>query len=240
MKREKEVPEGLLAYFERQKQEAERALNQLDIFCSFPVRAVKMSILTNNYEKEEFRMVIIPPVDVYTTNKAFLKQGYLKRDALSYFIAGTRKVFPYGHVYAESGYICLGTIFVPSAVPERSAAMPLETLFLHNDRNLSHGNSHLYIERREAYDIKDLVKQYGIKLSTLSNVVINNPGNDIIKHDEIWNLSADVAAQKSLPEALNIMSEIYKIVFRKDLEKAKAEAEEKAKAESIESEAQNE
>ena len=179
MKREKEVPAGLIAYLEHQKQEAEMRLSKLNLFCSFPIRVVKMRILMNDYSNDEFRMVAIPPVDVYTTNKAFLKQGFLRKDALSYFVADTRKVFPYGHIYAESGYICLGTIFVPSAIPERSAAMPLETLFLHNDRNLSHGNSHLYIDQTEADDIKKIIKHFDIRLSGLSKVVIDNPKKDM-------------------------------------------------------------
>lgn len=223
MKREKEVPAGLIKYLEYKNQETERVLNKLNIFCSFPIRVVKMSILMNDYDGEIFQMVAIPPVDVYTTNRACLKQGFLRRDTLSYFVAGTHKAFPYGHVYAESGCICLGSIFVPSAVPERSAAMPLETLFLHNDRNLSHGNSHLWINKDDAKEIEKLIEHYKIHLSKLSKVVINQPGQDIIRNDEIWNLSADVVAQKSLPEALNIMSEIYKVVFRKEMKKAKAQ-----------------
>lgn len=218
MKRESEIPADLLAYLEHQKQMRQsRVMNTLDIFCAVPVRAAKMKMFKNkNKDTESFRMAIVPAVDVYTTNKAVLAKGFLKRDALSFFISGTRKVFPYGHIYAESGYVCLGNIFVPSAVPMESPTMPLETLFLHNDRNLSHGNSHLFIDGGQAYDISIVMEDSGIRLSKLAKTVIEEPGCDIIANDEIWSLSADVADQKPLPEALHIMSDVYGIVFGKE------------------------
>lgn len=218
MKRVKEVPPELLAYIEKRRQVVDPASVQSDIFCTLPVRAVKMSI-TRPESDQPFHTVIVPATDIYTMGKAQLKKGFLKRDALSYFVAGTRKAFPYGHVYESSGHICLGSIFVPSAVPEYSAAMPLETLFLHNDRNLSHGNSHLHIDRAAAKEIRDLIRANNIRFSFYGWNV--RDGVDIIACDEIWNLSVDVVEQKPLPEALQIMSHVYHIVFRKDREKEK-------------------
>lgn len=227
MKREKEVPTELLRWLEQQKQQTDRTheFNSMNLFCTMPVRAVKMKILETQ-DKEKFHTVIIPAVDIYTTNKAELKKGFLKRESLAFFISGTKKVFPYGHIYANSGYICLGTIFVPSAIPEKSPAMPIETLFLHNDRNLSHGDSHLFINWEQSIAVNNIIKNANIKLSKLAKVVIEKPKNDIIKNDEIWCLSADVVEQKPLPEALRIMSDIYKVIF----------AETKSKSDSKESE----
>ena len=54
----------------------------------------------------------------------------------------------------------------------------------------------------------------GIHLSGRAKTVTERPKNSLIAHDEIWILSADVAAQKPLPEALGIMSEVYDIVFK--------------------------
>lgn len=216
MKREKEVPAELLAYLEAHKLQNNKSFNKLEIFCSVPVRAVRMKILSGKYNNDEsFRTVIIPPVDVYTTDKAELKKGYLKRDALSFFIGGTHKVFPYGHIYAKSGYVCLGSIFVPSAIPERSVTMPLETLFLHNDRNLAHGESHLFITSKQEDAINKIMNDNKIKLSKLGLEVAD--GNDIIKNDEIWNLSADVAEQKLLPDALRIMEKVYEVIFKNEI-----------------------
>lgn len=219
MKREKEVPADLLAYLKEQK-EKKATLSQMNIFCTYPVRAVKMKVLLSkemikNDVAEGFRTVIIPSIDVYASNKPRLKDGFLKRDALSFFVSGTRIPMPFGHVYAESGYVCLGTIFVPSAVPERAVSMPIETLFLHNDRNLSHGNSHLYITKEKCDKIWDIIKLNRIKPCGLGERVEDK--RDIIKNDEIWNLSADVADQKSLPDALYIMSQVYDIIFPKDM-----------------------
>lgn len=214
MKREKEVPLSLIDYLSKKKnREENQKIKSLDLICSVPVKAVKMRIYDGHKTNESFCTVIIPPVDIYAAGEAELRPGFLRRDILAYMIAGTKKVFPYGHVYASTGYICLGSIFVPSAVPERSPSMPLETLFLHNDRNLSHGNSHLFIRKEQASAIDDIIKKNDIMLNVLGSRVVNEPGIDIIKNDEIWNLSVCVARQKMLPEALDIMEKIYDIVF---------------------------
>ncbi len=216
MKREKEIPKELIAWLdEKKKDEEEKALKRLNVFCTIPVRAVKMKML-NDYDIEEFRTAVIPSVDVYTTEHSILENGYLKRDSLSYFISGTRKTFPYGHIFINSGSLCLGTIFVPSKVPEISSTMPLETLFLHNDRNLSHGNSYLKIDSAKAKAVGVVVDDEKLELSRLGQEVIKYSGRNIIEKDQIWAFSADVAKQKPLPEALNIMAEIYDIIFKED------------------------
>lgn len=225
MKREKEIPVELLKWLETQNQRRTiKEFNNLEMFYTTPVRAVKMKILGDDWE-DEFHTVIIPAIDIYITERAFLKKGFFKRDALYFFVAGTHTPFPYGHIYANSGAICLGSIFVPSAVPERSPAMPIETLFLHNDRNLSHGNSHLHIEQEKVAAIENIITDTNVKLSNLSKSVLTKSDIDIIANDGIWNLSADVAKQKRLPEAINIMKNIYNIIFETDEEKASSENE---------------
>lgn len=226
MKKEKEVPEDLLKYL-KSRNEAKEKLAKLNIFCTHPVKAVKMKILDNDFCRrkdiddntryEGFRTVIIPAIDVYVSNKPFLKPGYLKRDAISFFVAGTHVPLPYGHIYSDSGYVCLGSIFVPSGIPERAVTMPIETLFLHNDRNLSHGNSHLYISKDQRKEIVRIIERSNIHIQkdTLAACVV--PSRDIIANDEIWNLSADVVEQRSLPDALTIMEEIYAVIFPKGL-----------------------
>lgn len=223
MKREKEVPADLLAYLKKQDEMKKAALSKLDILCTMPVRAVKMKMLVDEVSGDDkFRTAIIPAVDIYVSNNPILKEGFLRRDSLSYFVAGTRLPFPYGHVYASSGYVCLGNIFVPSAVPIYSASMPIETLFLHNDRNLSHGGAHLTITEEKAKGIKDIIHKERIVLSGMSRHV--KAGRDIIAGDEIWNLSADVASQADLPRALDIMERIYAVMFVKKEENGENEA----------------
>lgn len=221
MKREKTVPAELLAYIKDNRHPEKKVFSNMDIFCQMPVRAVKMKILYDLWDnvagnKECYRTVAIPAVDIYVSDNAALSEGHLKRDALSYFISGTHMAFPYGHVYKDSGCICLGSIFVPSAIPERSPAMPLETLFLHNDRNVSHGGAHLYISKEAAKAIGWIINMHGIALSGAARSVIDYPGMDIIKNDEIWNLSADVVEQRPLPDALDIMQAIYDAIFKEE------------------------
>lgn len=213
MKREKEVPAGLIRYIKEARHEMEVEFEQPNLFCTVPVRMARMRIVTDADYKEEFRNVIVPAVDVYVTGKtARLREGYINRDAMSYFVAGTRKSFPFGHVYNGSGKLCLGTVFVPSAISERSVTLPLETLFLHNDRNLSHGGSSLYLSETEIEEIHTLLDSYGIKLSYLAQSI--QKGVNVIAKDEIWNMSVDVAKQMALPRALEVMEQVYAVIFK--------------------------
>lgn len=234
MRREKEVPEELLNFLKNRDEQKE--YEKLNIFCTHPVKVVKMKVLNNHFKQkagkmEGFRMVIIPAIDIYVSNRPYLKDGYLKREALSFFVSGTRVPLPYGHIYSESGYVCLGNIFVPSAVPKKAVTMPIETLFLHNDRNLSHGNSCLYIDKAKYEAVNRILfkNNIDIRKDTLSSYVI--PGRNIIKNDEIWNLSADVLEQKSLPNALKIMTEIYAVIFPVGMKIADCTMEANSKAE---------
>lgn len=216
MKREKEIPADLLAWIKDKRLSNIRKFKKLNIYCTLPVRVVKMKVQKDDAQHDHFRMVIIPAIDIYTTSESALEEGFLSKDTMSYFVSETHIPLPYGHIYAESGYVCLGSIFVPSAVPEISPAMPIETLFLHNDRNLSHGGASLTISKKQANLIKSIIMDCNIHLSAISHPVIDNPGCNIIAHDEIWNLSADVEEQKSLPSALHIMSDIYNIIFKSE------------------------
>lgn len=214
MRREKEMPADVITWLESQKQVNEiKYLNNLTLFCSMPVRAAKMKMFDSNCEAM-FRTAIIPATDIYVAKSAMLGEGLFKRDSLYFFIANTATSFPYGHVFANSGGICLGNIFVPSAVPCHSPAMPLETLFLHNDRNLSHGDSHLKIDEPTAIEIERIMNHNDIQLSEYAKRVISSPGVDIIAYDEIWILSADVAVSRPLPEAIRIMQEVYDLIFK--------------------------
>lgn len=214
MKREKEMPAELLKYLHMLKIQKNNMFNSQNLFCTIPVRMARMKILKNREHDEAYCNVIVPAVDVYTTDTARLKNGYLRRDSLSYYVAGTKKAFPFGHVYAGNGNLCLGTIFVPSGVPENSVTLPLETLFLHNDRNLSHGQASLYIKKEQSKMVSTLLKRHQIVLSELAQDVTMQTGEiNIIKNDQIWKLSADVAEQKALPRALEIMEQVYGIIF---------------------------
>ena len=120
LKREKEVPKDLLTYLEQEQRRVRAAsFDGLHHFVSYPEREVKMKIVRNTPEgfQDGFYSVIIPAVDVFTRGKSpLLRPGFLKRDALSFFVSGTKEAFPFGHVYRSSGSICLGSLFVPSAV----------------------------------------------------------------------------------------------------------------------------
>lgn len=223
MEREKEIPEDFFKWLENQKNpKVEDAFDSIKILCTMPDRAVKMRVLDDK-DEDQFRTVIIPSIDICVLKKnAILKKNFLKRDALYFFLSGTGTPFPYGHVFSNSGSICLGNLFVPSAVPKMSPAMPLETLFFHNDRNLSHGGAYLYIEEKAADMIKDMMKHENITLSKHAKDLFVG-SRDALIHDGIWCLSADVADQRPLPEAIAIMTRVYDIIFRRNKQSKKEE-----------------
>lgn len=226
LKREKEVPKDLLAYLEQKQQRVQAAaFDGLHHFISYPEREVKMKIMRDTQEgfQDGFHSVIIPAVDVFTRGKSpLLRPGFLKRDALLFFVGGTKEAFPFGHVYHDSGSICLGSLFVPSAVPEYAPAMPLETLFLSNDRNLNHGRGRLIVEKAEVCAVMQLLSGAGIQLSQGSFI---KEEKNLLMNDMIWNLSADVAEQKPLPEALSVMASVYAIIFKTAKERAQEQEE---------------
>ena len=56
-----------------------------------------------------------------------------------------------------------------------------------------------------------LLSDAGVRLSQGSFM---EEKKNLLKNDVIWNLSADVAEQKPLPEALAVMASVYAIIFK--------------------------
>ena len=224
MKKYDNVPDEILAALQAQKEEraALAALNKLGkkkCICTLPVRVAKMNILRG--EKTNMEMVIVPATDIYASPEAFFDGGqFLDRNGMSYFIADTLKAFPLGHVYTGSGHICLGNIFVPAKVPIHSPQEPLETLFLHNDRRLSHGGASLILDGTTIQSIKMLLLMNGVDLCEEILQELKS-GRELLSDDLIWKISVEVQQQKPLLDALNLMSQVYDLIFRKKDEEDK-------------------
>ena len=210
-----EVPEYVTAQLKKQK-EAEKAsilskMGQVTKFCTTPVRSVKMALYRDG--RHQMEMVIIPAVDIYVKERTFFNDGqFLSREGILYYVADTKKAFPLAHVYKDSGHLCLGNIFVPSKVPLHSPQQPLETLFLHNDRVLSHGGASLQLEHDVKQQILAILLFNNIELSD-STLDEFKTLKELLAEDTIWKLSAEVYQQKDLLNALSIMTQIYNIIF---------------------------
>lgn len=163
-------------------------------------------------DTSDLEETFVPATTIFIKPKGFLDEDHIDRDSLTYAITNTRKPFPYGHVYAGSGHVCLGNIFVPSKVPCYSPQQPLETLFLHNDRNVSHGGANLVIEKAEIEEIDDILKRNGIQLEKETRGAVK-PEINLVKTDGLWLLGADVYRKAGFLRGKQVMTEIYAVLF---------------------------
>lgn len=217
MKRYSEVPQSLLESILREQKERQRdsqtILQQYKHYCTLPVRPARMKLLRVKEGREDMEQTIIPATSVYLGKKPFLDPDHLNRDAITYTVAGTKEPFPYGHIYQGSGHICLGSIFVPSKVSRFTPQQPLETLFLHNDRNLSHGGARLFLDQKQVWQVQLLLRDARINLSVDADESLKAE-NNMLKTDGIWLIGADVYQQMELRNALRLMEKIYQVIFQ--------------------------
>lgn len=217
MKRYSEVPQSLLESILREQKERQRdsqtILQQYKHYCTLPVRPARMKLLRVKEGREDMEQTIIPATSVYLGKKPFLDADHLNRDAITYTVAGTKEPFPYGHIYQGSGHICLGSIFVPSKVSRFTPQQPLETLFLHNDRNLSHGGARLFLDQKQVWQVQLLLRDARINLSVDADESLKAE-NNMLKTDGIWLIGADVYQQMELRNALRLMEKIYQVIFQ--------------------------
>ena len=210
MRHLKEVPNAVISHIEREKEKRhEYGLLSYTEFCRFPTRLARMKVLTGmpTGRGEDFVQTIVPPTSVCLKGDALLDKGHFDRDALSYFVAGTKYAFPLAHVYNGSGSICLGSIFVPNKVSRYSPQQPLETLFLHNDRVLSHGGASLLLGAETASDVAGILAAADVALPE-HMLRFLEPGYELLLEDGIWRIASEVYRQKGMKHAVAIMEEI--------------------------------
>lgn len=215
MKRLETVPKEALKEIKSQHEQAlDMIMKKYQIYATLPVRPVKMRIKRGEDKRGSLDMTIVPATSIYLRPDGFIDKDHLNRDAITYAVTGTTKPFPYGHIYAASGHVCLGSIFVPSKVSKYSPQLPLETLFLHNDRNLHHGNAKLRLTEKEGLEINNILRRNGIELSREAEPCLSEDIN-ILENDEIWLLASDVYHRApDLETAITIMTKIYNTIFR--------------------------
>lgn len=172
-----------------------------------PMHTANMAVLNYQTKETEIRKTVIPAIIINISGTQ--QDGKIDRQNVSYLVAMNGKPFPLAHVYSSSGSLCLGSIFVPSQIPVYSPQQPLETLFLHNDRHVSHGNPNLDVSESNLQDLKDLVA----RVLPDENINILN-GKQIINEDIIWYIGAQVLEHYTKDEALEIMHEAFNYLFQ--------------------------
>lgn len=217
MKRLTKIPEAVLEQIkEEQRQKREQLLVNMEYkaFCTLPIRPVRMRLYRKSVDSEQLEQTIVPATNIFLRPDGFIDEDHLDRNAITYAVAGTNIPFPFGHIYKGSGHVCLGSIFVPSKISKYSPQQPLETLFLHNDRNLNHGDASLILNIEQVMGIKKVLSQFNVNLTKdAADGLI--PRTNMLTYDSIWLLATDVYNQISdLSESLRVMSLVYKLVFK--------------------------
>lgn len=152
------------------------------------------------------RRTVIPEV-LITVNPTSIQDGMISRHGLYYTLAQNKRAFPIAHVYAGGGSLCLGGIFVPAFIPKYSPQQPLETLFLHNDRHVSHGNPQLPVSEEQRRAIVEIVY-------TLNKVFpIDVHHDEWVKKDTLWRIGEYMLNHYTKEQAFKIMTDIFIILF---------------------------
>ena len=172
-----------------------------------PMHKVKMRLKHPVTHKYVYQNVTIPDITIAINNRGNGQHYY--RDDLSYHLTMNNKAFPYGHIY-DSGYLCLGSIFVPNKIHKASIMQPIETLFLYNDANTNHGGAYVRNTEHRKNCLLDLLRKYQDKTLTAK---INKADNLLID-DLLWWVVVLIQDNEYNPLTLNKqLNQFYKIMF---------------------------
>lgn len=213
MKRLDYVPQEVLDMIKTEHEKALDELFQDHRIYRLPMRIANMRVLRDVGDNDKIEPVILPPTLVSVPKKNFLPDGMMYSNDIRYIIENTTYPFPLAHIYKDSGYVCLGNIFVPSKISRFNPSQPLETLLLHNDRNLLHGGAYLSISKTAVQNIYGILTNAKIPITSNIKAHLNEYEN-LIQHDTLWVLSADVLAHATnIIEAYWLMTTIYTYIF---------------------------
>lgn len=195
--------------------ENEKALRKMmhnrELSTIIPMHTANMNIYADGNEPQ-IRPTIIPELAIYI-DKSRIKNGQLSRNSITYRIAYNNAPIPLSHVYNDSGSLCLGNIFVPAFVPLHSPQLPLETLFLHNDRNMAHGNPKLPISRELEHRIKTTLDRMTLEYNGRSFPLEFKESVNWVKYDILWQIGAEMLKLFPKEKAFENMNVIFKMIF---------------------------
>lgn len=173
-----------------------------------PMHTSNMRMLDTDEHGSEtsIRRTIIPEV-LITVNPTAIQDGMISRYGLYYTLAQNKQAFPIAHVYSGGGSLCLGGIFVPALIPKYSPQQPLETLFLHNDRHVSHGNPQLPVSEEQRRAIINIV----YSLNKVFPIDVHH--DEWVKKDTLWRIGEYMLNHYPKEQAFKIMNDIFIILF---------------------------
>lgn len=214
MKIDNDIRSKIALHIETEHQKALKDImhNRQEAFY-IPIHTAKMKMKQYGTGDDVIVPTIIPPMHIYYDPSLIStsKDGtaYINKGGIGYRIAYGGEPIPLAHVYNSSGYLCLGNIFVPSQIPLHCPMQPLETLFLHNDRVLSHGNPKLPLTPKQKREVHDILTTEFPRTHLPFNVQTSN----WLRTDMLWVIGAYLLDNLSVVDAYKIMDAIFKIVF---------------------------
>lgn len=195
--------------------ENEKALRKMmhnrDLSTIIPMHTANMSIYSFN-TGEQIQKTIIPELAIYI-DKNGIRDEQISRSSITYRIAYNNAPIPLSHVYNDSGSLCLGNIFVPALVPLHSPQLPLETLFLHNDRNMNHGNPKLPISSELEHRIKTTLDRMTLEYNGRQFPLEIKDSDNWVKYDILWRIGAEMLELFPKKKAFENMDVIFKMIF---------------------------
>lgn len=198
MKQVKQIPQSLLATIH------EKTLAKIAVRDNY-LYQVGMHVAKMRFE-DGVCDTIIPPLNIYISR--ITEKGVVSSE-IEYRISYDNGSFPFGHVYGGAGYLCLGDIPVPRFVSEYRLMEPLETLFLYNDRNTSHGGAELRFNLDATMEIKQWLESNG-----LGYIVLPEPEHNWVRRDTVWVIGRELLNHYSVDRAYEKADEIFKLIFR--------------------------
>lgn len=196
--------------------EHQKALREImhgkEFSTNIPMHTANMRILSGTVSKHDDTIMktIIPELSLFIDTN-YIKGDELSRSAIEYRIGYNNAPFPMGHVFGSSGSLCLGNIFVPNMIPKYSPMQPLETLFLHNDRNKNHGNPQLNVDEQQQKAIKNILNNAYHNDFPMPFMI--NIKNDWILNDTLWRIGNYLLNTLDKEMAFSVMHDIFIVVF---------------------------
>lgn len=198
--------------------ENEKALRKMmhnrDLSTIIPMHTANMNIYQEFSNEPQIRPTIIPELAIYI-DKNGIKDDQLSRNSITYRIAYNNAPIPLSHVYNDSGSLCLGNIFVPAFVSIHSPQLPLETLFLHNDRNMNHGNPKLPVscelERKIKITLDRMMQEYNGRPFPFPLRIEDSV--NWVQYDILWQIGSEMLKSFPKKKAFENMDVIFKMIF---------------------------
>lgn len=183
-----------------------------DYYMQIPIHTSNMNIEQLHTGTGRICKTIIPPLNIFLDQQGLIGDKIANR-YLGYRISYNNNPIPLSHVYNSSGYLCLGNIFVPELIPAYAPQLPLETLFLANDRNMAHGDPVLSPSKEKRLQINDILHAVNDYSGDLDKYISND--TNWCEHDILWQIGNELLTLLDHDSALIVADKIFKIIFSK-------------------------